>query len=128
MPPPNQVLKLIERFERCLDEYKRPDHKEARVRAEFIDSVLESLAWDVRNVQGRGEQRILPLHQKLAAAAIPADKYEPSIHLYQRQIESADRQVDALAPARQQAGASCMDRRSGSRHSRDCDQGAAWML
>jgi hypothetical protein len=40
-------------------------------RLEFIDPFLESLGWDVRNVQGRGEQRILPLHQKLAAA----DKY-----------------------------------------------------
>jgi len=25
------------------------------VRAEFIDPFLESLGWDVRNVQGRGE-------------------------------------------------------------------------
>ena len=49
MPPPNQVLKLIERFERNLDEYKRPDYKEARVRA---------------------EQHILPLHQKLTAAIL----------------------------------------------------------
>ena len=32
-----------------------------------------------------------PLHQKLAAAAIPADK-----QLYQRQIEATDRQIDAL--------------------------------
>jgi len=32
MTPPNQVLQLIERFERNLDEYKR--YKEARVRAE----------------------------------------------------------------------------------------------
>ena len=55
------------------------------MRAEFIDPFLESLGWDVRNVQGRGEQRILPLHQKLAAAAIPVDKYEPSVRLYQRQ-------------------------------------------
>ncbi len=32
MTPPNQVLQLIERFERYLDKYKRPDHKEARGR------------------------------------------------------------------------------------------------
>jgi hypothetical protein len=58
-----KVLQLIERFERYLDKYKRPDYKEARVRAEFtatstrggIDPFLESLGWDVRNVQGRGE-------------------------------------------------------------------------
>ncbi len=55
MTPPNQVLKLVERFERNLDEYKRPDYKEARVRAEFIAPFLEALGWDVRNVQGRGE-------------------------------------------------------------------------
>jgi hypothetical protein len=34
---------------------------------------------------------ILDLHQKLAAATIPADK-----KLYQRQIEATDRAIDAL--------------------------------
>jgi predicted type IV restriction endonuclease len=55
MTPPNQVLELVERSERNLDEYKRPDYKETRVRAEFIDPFLEALGWDVRNVQGHGE-------------------------------------------------------------------------
>jgi len=36
-------------------------------------------------------ERMLELHRKLAAAAIPADK-----KLYQRQIEATDRQIDAL--------------------------------
>ena len=36
-------------------------------------------------------ERMLALHEKLAAAAIPADK-----ELYQRQIEAADGQIDAL--------------------------------
>jgi len=36
-------------------------------------------------------ERMLELHRKLAAAAIPADK-----DLYQRQIEATDRQIDAL--------------------------------
>ena len=36
-------------------------------------------------------ERMLELHHKLAAAAIPADK-----KLYQRQIEATDRQIDAL--------------------------------
>jgi hypothetical protein len=36
-------------------------------------------------------ERMLALHQKLAAAAIPADK-----QMYQRQIEATDRQIDAL--------------------------------
>jgi hypothetical protein len=36
-------------------------------------------------------ERMLDLHKKLAAAAIPADK-----ELYQRQIEATDRQIDTL--------------------------------
>ena len=36
-------------------------------------------------------ERMLALHQKLAAAAISADK-----QLYQRQIETTDRQIDYL--------------------------------
>ena len=52
---PPTVLELVERFERNLDVYKRPDYKEARVRIEFIDPFFEALGWDVRNVQGCGE-------------------------------------------------------------------------
>jgi len=37
-------------------------------------------------------QRMLDLHEKLAAASIPADKT-----LYQRQIDATDRQIDRLA-------------------------------
>ncbi len=29
-------------------------------------------------------------------AIVPADKYEPPVRLYQRQIEATDRQIDAL--------------------------------
>jgi len=36
-------------------------------------------------------ERMLALHQKLAAATVPADK-----QLYQRQIEATDRQINAL--------------------------------
>jgi len=63
--PSKQALQLIERSVRerslrersvrNLSEYKRPDYKEARVRAEFIDPLLKVLGWDVRNVHGRGE-------------------------------------------------------------------------
>ena len=55
MTPPAKVLELIERFERYLDAYKRPDYKEARVRVEFIDPFFKALGWDVHNRQGRGE-------------------------------------------------------------------------
>ena len=36
-------------------------------------------------------ERMLALHQKLAAATVPPDK-----ELYQRQTEATDRQIDAL--------------------------------
>ena len=46
MTPPDPVLELVERsererFERNLDEYKRPAYKETQVRAEFIAPFLE---------------------------------------------------------------------------------------
>ena len=52
---PTTVLKLLERFERNFDIYKRDDYREAHVRIEFIDPFFEALGWDVRNVRGRGE-------------------------------------------------------------------------
>jgi len=63
MTPPNQVLQLIDRSVRNLSEYNHPDHKEARVRAEFIDPLLKVLGWDVRNVHGRGEHDKDVIHE-----------------------------------------------------------------
>jgi predicted type IV restriction endonuclease len=51
-----EIERLVERFDRNLDAYKRADYKEAHVRAEFIDPLFEALGWDVRNVQGYAEQ------------------------------------------------------------------------
>ena len=106
MTAPAQVLDLVERFAHNLDTYKRAEYKEAHVRVEFIDPFFEALGWDVRNVAGYAEaykdvvrhdkmvalvERMLELHQKLAAATVPADKT-----LYQRQIEVTDQAIDAL--------------------------------
>jgi hypothetical protein len=69
----DQVARLVERFGHNLDAYKRADYKETQVRVEFIDPFFEALGWDVRNVQGYAER-----------------------DLYRRQVESTDRQIDAL--------------------------------
>ncbi|MCP4536527.1 MAG: hypothetical protein GY832_05220 [Chloroflexi bacterium] len=56
IPPatlPNRTQDFQQR-KTATNQYKQPDYKEARVRAEFIDPFLEVLGWDVRNVQGRG--------------------------------------------------------------------------
>jgi predicted type IV restriction endonuclease len=64
MTAPPQVLELVERFDRNLDVYKRPDYKETRVRVEFIDPFFEALGWDVRNVQGYAEQYKDVVHEE----------------------------------------------------------------
>jgi len=61
LTPPVKVLQLIERFERNLDKYKRPDYKEARVCAEFIDPFLEKLWGGTRATrEGAASTRICP--------------------------------------------------------------------
>lgn len=56
MPPPPEIIELVERFGRHLNAYKQPDYKETRVRVEFIDPFFEALGWDVRNTRGESEQ------------------------------------------------------------------------
>ena len=48
----SNLIKLVERFGRNIETYKRDDYKETRVRVEFIDPFFEALGWDVRNVDG----------------------------------------------------------------------------
>ena len=51
-----QIAKLVERFARNLDVYRRAEYKEARVRVEFVDPFFDALGWDVRNARGHAEQ------------------------------------------------------------------------
>ncbi|MGQ9628246.1 MAG: Eco57I restriction-modification methylase domain-containing protein [Anaerolineae bacterium] len=51
-----QIIELVQRFRRNLDDYKRGDYKETQLRVEFIDPFFEALGWDVRNVRGYAEQ------------------------------------------------------------------------
>lgn len=54
-PCPDDVLKLIERFDRHKDAYKDGHYNEAQVRREFIDPFFVSLGWDVHNTKGYAE-------------------------------------------------------------------------
>jgi hypothetical protein len=58
-----EVDRLVERFARNLDAYRRADYKEAQVRVEFIDPLCEALGWDMRNVQGYAEQYKDVIHE-----------------------------------------------------------------
>jgi hypothetical protein len=51
-----EIERLVERFARNLDVYKRAEYKETQVRVEFIDPFFEALGWDVRSVRGYAEQ------------------------------------------------------------------------
>ncbi len=55
MPAPQDVLDLIERFERNKAAYKSGSYNETQVRHEFIDPFFEALGWDINNRQGYAE-------------------------------------------------------------------------
>ena len=52
---PDEVLQLIERFDRNVDAYKSGQYNETQLRREFIDPFFEVLGWDVNNRQGYAE-------------------------------------------------------------------------
>ncbi|KAF0132653.1 MAG: type IIS restriction enzyme Eco57I (endonuclease Eco57I) [Candidatus Saganbacteria bacterium] len=52
MPAPKQIIELVERFERNLEEYKSGRYNETQLRREFLDPFFEALGWDVNNKQG----------------------------------------------------------------------------
>ena len=69
MAVPSKIVELVERFDRDLDLYKRPEYKEARVRVEFIDPFFEALGWDVRNVQSKREHTKDVIHEDAISIA-----------------------------------------------------------
>jgi len=55
MPIPESVIKLIERFERNIDDYRSPSYNETLLRREFLDPFFKALGWDIDNEQGYAE-------------------------------------------------------------------------
>jgi len=56
MQAPKEIVELVARFSRGIEDYRRAEYNEAQVRIEFIDPFFEALGWDVRNVSGYAEQ------------------------------------------------------------------------
>jgi hypothetical protein len=50
-----ELKDLVDNFSANIDQYKRPDYKEARTRVDFIDKFFELLDWDLSNKQGFAE-------------------------------------------------------------------------
>ena len=55
MAIPDEILRLVETFNRNIDAYKSGSYNETQVRREFIDPFFESLGWDINNRQGHAE-------------------------------------------------------------------------
>jgi len=53
---PEEVIDLVERFERNIERYKGPDYREEDLKHEFINPFFEALGWDVQNKKGRAPQ------------------------------------------------------------------------
>jgi len=53
MPAPQEVIDLIERFERIHDTYRSHGYNETETRREFIDPFFKALAWDIDTEQAR---------------------------------------------------------------------------
>ncbi|MBU4343854.1 MAG: type I restriction enzyme HsdR N-terminal domain-containing protein [Desulfobacteraceae bacterium] len=55
MSAPEEIHKLVERFDRNLDAYRSGKYNEAQVRQEFINPFFNALGWDIYNKQGYAE-------------------------------------------------------------------------
>ncbi len=56
MPAPQEILDLIDRFDRNLQAYKQGRYNETQVRIEFIDPFFTALGWDINNKSGHAEK------------------------------------------------------------------------
>jgi hypothetical protein len=52
---PQQVLDLVDRFDRNRDAYKSGNYNETQARREFLDPLFKALGWDIDNEQGYAE-------------------------------------------------------------------------
>jgi len=55
MPVPQEILKLVERFDAQREAYQSGKYNEAQIRAEFIDPLFKALGWDIHNELGYAE-------------------------------------------------------------------------
>ncbi len=63
MPAPKEILDLVERFSRNIDDYKSGKYNETQVRHQFVDPLFEALGWDINNKQGISPAYIDVIHE-----------------------------------------------------------------
>jgi type I restriction-modification system DNA methylase subunit len=55
MAAPDTILRLVERFDANIAEYKDTSYLEAQLRVDFLNPMMQALGWDVTNAQGLAE-------------------------------------------------------------------------
>ena len=76
MKAPDQVLRLIDTFDRNLDAYRAGSYNEAQLRQEFLNPFFAALGWDVDNTSGYAEPYKDVIHEdsiKIGAATKAPD-------------------------------------------------------
>jgi predicted type IV restriction endonuclease len=53
---PDEILKLIDRFNQQADQVRSPEYNETQLRIDFINPLFAKLGWDMDNAQGFAEQ------------------------------------------------------------------------
>jgi predicted type IV restriction endonuclease len=56
MSAPENIIQLVERFGRNIEDYRSGQYNETQARVEFVDPFFEALGWDVNNEQGLAER------------------------------------------------------------------------
>ena len=118
MTAPDIVKDLVDRFEQHRDAYRSGRYNETQLRREFLDPFFEALGWDIFNRHnypaGQMRQdriaflveRMLELHKRAPSASGTSPKFQNAEfrgartpqeqEMVKREIESTDRQIDAL--------------------------------
>ena len=63
MAAPRELDRLIENFDRNIDEYHRGRYNETMLRRDFLDRLIKMLGWDVDNDQGLNELQREVVHE-----------------------------------------------------------------
>lgn len=64
MPVPQEIARLLERYDEQREAYESGQYKETEIRVEFIDPFFKALGWDVHNEHGYAEAYKDVIHEE----------------------------------------------------------------
>jgi hypothetical protein len=60
---PDEIKRLIDRFDQQSDQVRSPDYNEATLRIDYVNPLFAALGWDIDNRQGFAEQYREVVHE-----------------------------------------------------------------